>query len=96
MIIALDYDDTYTRDPETWNKVIKLFQEAGHTVICVTLRPEVMGAPVLASIGKVIGVDKCLFSNGCWKSVTAENAGYKVNVWIDDLPNMIYRPEGGF
>ena len=96
MIISVDFDDTYTKDPATWNKVIKLFQDAGHTVICVTLRPSIMGQQVLETIGKVIGEDKCIFAGGVWKSIAAENHGFKVDVWIDDLPNMIYRPDKGF
>lgn len=98
MIIAIDYDGTFAADPETFTKVIQLFQEAGHTVICVTGRSAgPMGQPVLDSIGKLIGEDKCIFAGtSLWKSIAAEKRGYTVNVWIDDIPSMIYRPSGGF
>ena len=32
MHLALDYDNTYTRDPKTWDKVISIFRQAGHKV----------------------------------------------------------------
>ena len=40
MNIALDYDDTYTLDKDTWNKVIETFIKSGHKVYCVTKRYE--------------------------------------------------------
>lgn len=88
MIIAIDYDNTYTGDPETFNKVIKLFQEAGHIVICVTARSNdgVMDLPVRNSIGKLVPV---IFAGPNWKREAALKHGYKVSVWIDDMPSMI-------
>lgn len=88
MIISIDYDSTYTADPETFNKVIGLFQQAGHTVICVTSRSPDMGEPVLASIGKLIPV---IFANGTFKKAAAHKRGYDVNVWVDDMPMTIDR-----
>lgn len=86
MIIAVDYDSTYSADPETFNKVIEVFKSAGHTVICVTARPETMGQSVLDSIGKLVPV---IFAGTEWKRKAAEKRGYKVNVWIDDMPEMV-------
>lgn len=86
MIIAVDYDNTYSADPETFDQVIKVFQAAGHTVICVTARPETMGQSVLNSIGKLVPV---VFAGVDWKREAAERRGYKVNVWIDDMPEMV-------
>ena len=86
MIIAIDYDNTYAADPPTFDKVIQTFQEVGHTVICVTARPAVMGQPVLDSIGKLVPV---VFAGARWKKEAALARGYKVDVWIDDTPNSI-------
>lgn len=87
MIIAVDYDGTYAADPNTFNKIIKLFQEAGHTVICVTGRSGgAMGDIVRATIGQLV---PCVFAGGDWKSDAAKKAGYNVSVWIDDMPGMI-------
>jgi hypothetical protein len=90
MIIAIDYDNTYSADPETFNKVITIFKEAGHTVICVTGRDGgLMGDPVRASIGKLVPI---VFAGSAWKEDAAEEKGYIVNVWIDDMPEMISPP----
>ena len=40
MIIALDYDDTYDRDPALWNHLIGLATSRGHSVVIVTMRYE--------------------------------------------------------
>lgn len=40
MIISLDYDNTYTRDPKFWLEFVKRSIDCGHTVICVTMRYE--------------------------------------------------------
>ncbi len=88
MIVAIDYDNTYTADPETFEKVIALFLAAGHTVICVTGRSNdgVMDIPVRNSIGKLVPV---IFAGPEWKADAARKMGYEVNVWVDDIPNMI-------
>jgi hydroxymethylpyrimidine pyrophosphatase-like HAD family hydrolase len=88
MIISVDYDNTYTAAPELFTQLIKLFQDAGHTVICVTGRGTDMSQPVLDSIGKLV---PCIFAGGEWKRTAAEQAGYKVNIWIDDDPSYIMK-----
>lgn len=88
MIVAVDYDNTYTAAPELFEKLIKLFQEDGHTVICVTGRGLDMSKPVMDSIGKLI---PCVFAGGEWKKDAAEKQGYKVDVWIDDNPSYIMK-----
>jgi len=40
MQIALDYDDTYTKDPSLWVKFIDNARDNGHTVVIVTARPD--------------------------------------------------------
>lgn len=87
MIIAIDYDNTYSADPESFNKVITIFKEAGHNVICVTAREDgVMGVPVCNSIGKLVPV---IFAGSISKREAAKKRGYNVDVWIDDMPAMI-------
>jgi acid phosphatase class B len=86
MILAIDYDNTYTAAPELWEQVIKLFQDAGHTVICITGRTDNMAQPVLDTIGKLVPV---IFAGKDWKRDAAKKHGYKVDVWIDDVPEMV-------
>lgn len=88
MIIAIDYDNTYTVDPEFWNKFILEAEEAGHKVICVTGRDnlEDWARSVNESIGKLCPV---VFAGSRWKREAALAQGWKVNVWIDDMPEMV-------
>lgn len=88
MIIAIDYDNTYTGDPITFNGIIDLFKAAGHTVVCVTGRDanSVMAEPVVNSIGKLVPI---VFAGKEWKRDAAIKRGYNVNIWIDDIPEMV-------
>lgn len=88
MIIAIDYDGTYSRDPQTFDTIIALLKSAGHTVICATYRSADNIQPVIDSIGKLCPV--ILAGNG-WKREAAEKAGYKVDVFVDDMPSSIER-----
>jgi hypothetical protein len=91
MIISVDFDATYTKDPKTFDEIIKLFQKAGHTVYCITLRnntPEEAN-PVLNSIGKLVPVIFCCRQ---YKRKVAEEQKIFVNVWIDDMPALIDSP----
>lgn len=40
MLIALDYDGTYTADPVFWETFIVSARVHGHTVVCITMRHE--------------------------------------------------------
>ena len=88
MIVAIDYDNTYSADPETFDKLIKVLQDAEHIVICVTGRSDdgIMGEPVKQSIGRLVPI---VFAGDEWKAYAAKRRGYDVNVWFDDMPQMI-------
>ncbi len=89
MIIAIDYDNTYTADPISFGQIISLLKDAGHTIICITNRQESDSDLVLNSIGKISGIEKCIFAGNKFKRDAAAEHGYKVNIWIDDMPEMI-------
>jgi hypothetical protein len=72
--------------PRAMESVYKLFQDAGHTLICCTGRTKELGQPVLDSVGKLIPV---VFAGGLAKREACKKRGYDVNVWIDDMPEMI-------
>lgn len=81
MIISLDYDDTYTKDPEFWTSFISMVKDFGHTVICCTLRSESewdgnLSIPVYCT-------------NGMCKRDFLVYKGIKVDIWIDDMPEGI-------
>jgi hypothetical protein len=88
MLLALDYDDTYTRDPEFWDSVITLAKQHGHSVICATMRYPHDGAEVETALGSK--VEKIIYTGRKAKHGAVYAAGYMPSVWIDDSPHWIH------
>ena len=87
MLIALDYDDTFTRHPSLWVEFIRTARSSGHEVMCVTMRHESEGEQVNRQLfGKV---NRIIFTGRKAKKRTMEFLGLKVDVWIDDCPHFI-------
>ncbi len=90
MILSLDYDDTYTRDPLFWNWVAEKAMERGHEVWCVSARHDVHMDHARHTIGRVIGADRCLGTNGKAKRDTLfKEKGVYADIWIDDMPETV-------
>jgi glycine/D-amino acid oxidase-like deaminating enzyme len=85
---AVDYDGTWTTDPEAFVAFASLLRRRGHTVIIVTSR-----ASSEYEVEKACRphVDAIVYAGRAWKRSAARNAGYEVNVWIDDMPEMVGR-----
>lgn len=86
MILALDYDGTYTKDPSLWQAIIPVFRAAGHEVFCCTMRTpaEVHSMdPALLQVVQVIPTSRKA------KGPFLEALGIPVDVWIDDNPLFI-------
>lgn len=82
MNISLDYDDTYSLDPKTWDKIIKILHKANHNVFCITKRYESLADDIKDSLDiPIIFVPK-----GKSKAVEVRERGLKIDVWIDDKP----------
>ena len=78
MLIALDYDKTYTADPALWDDFIQSAKDRGHTVKIVTMRrpDEVIEyAPV----------------DVIYTSRKAKAAVVNADIWIDDSPAWIFQ-----
>lgn len=73
MLIALDYDDTYTRDPPMWDRFIRLAIASGH-------------GDVRESIGRLCAV-YCTGRRAKLEYMT--EVGRIPDVWIDDSPMFI-------
>ena len=90
MLLALDYDQTYTRDPDYWDAVIALGITRGHRFVCITsrtyapgsTRPERTPTPAIPVV--LAGQEM--------KADAARAAGYEVHIWIDDMPGSISQP----
>lgn len=77
MTIALDYDDTYTVDPDMWNEFIFLANKFGHLVVCVTLRHKHEPVQIPATV---------FYTGRQGKLEYMQKAKVKIDVWIDDCP----------
>lgn len=89
MLIALDYDGTYTADKELWNVFIHQARLRGHEVIIATMRYEATeSAPVIADLEG--NVDKIIFTNRKAKKAAVRVAYKDPDIWIDDNPDWLY------
>ena len=83
MIISLDYDDTYTKDTEFWDKVVKLGKKHGHTFYCVTARA--MEPDNYEPKPNM----KIYCTSHEYKKKFMQNLGIDIDVWIDDTPEAL-------
>ena len=83
---AIDFDGTWTADPEAFKEIAKILKLNGHRVIIVTAR--ISGSGVVERECGAF-VDRILFSGAEYKRDFCEKNGEKVNIWIDDMPGMI-------
>jgi hypothetical protein len=88
MTIALDYDQTYTRDPDFWDEVIAAGKRRGHDFVCVTQRPNPPGSAKFERVPSIPVV--CAGEH--FKADAARAAGYRIAIWIDDMPGSIHQP----
>lgn len=86
LIIGIDYDGTFADDPVGWTEVIKLMEARGHKFICVTGRSKEMAGSVYEDINGLIPI---VFAGKDWKKVAAERHGWKIDIWIDDMPSSV-------
>lgn len=89
MIIGLDYDDTYTRDPVTWRTAMGLFKANGHTVYGVTFRHGTGQEFDTVDKSFFDVCDAVYFTGRSPKRTFMLNEGVHINVWIDDAPDLI-------
>lgn len=88
MNIAIDYDDTFTADPDLWHAFIQWATLRGHSVVCITARRKTLEnqQELMRELPK--GVD-AHFSYDEPKADFAKRNGIAVDVWIDDSPGWI-------
>ena len=90
MILSIDYDDTYTRDPLFWNWVCEEAINRGHDVWCVSARHQLHMDEVEYTIGRVIGSERCVGTNGVAKrDYLFKEKGIYADVWVDDMPDTV-------
>jgi hypothetical protein len=81
MLIALDYDGTYTADLLLWDEFIVMANGRGHKVVIATMRyshePIEVGCPVIYTERQA----KLPYLNAL---------GIKPDIWIDDNPHYLF------
>ena len=82
MLIAIDYDGTYTLDKIFWNDFIVMSRKSGHEIICPTMRYQ--SEPILDMDCKII------YTGRKAKIAYLLGLGIVPNIWIDDNPNWFY------
>ena len=87
MNIALDFDATYTEDPELWNRFIANAKLRGHTVYCVTMRSPSEGGEVEKALAA--RVDGIFYTSRELKRAFCNRNSIHIDVWIDDTPEFI-------
>ncbi len=100
MIVAFDYDGTLKRSSQIdahecamWGTIMRALQAHGHKIVIATMRTghtqdvreigEYMGWVGLHDVPVVYCGERGLKREVC------ASEGYKVDVWIDDMPGMI-------
>lgn len=91
MIIALDYDGTFTALPAEIVAFVQLLKDQGHRVICCTMRtPEEAEDmhPALTCMVEVFATSRRA------KMDFLKEQGIQPHIWIDDNPMWIYMDAG--
>lgn len=92
-VIAIDFDRTFTSDVEFWRLFIRQAVARGHTVLCVTGRTDTPYSRL--QLATVFGeatfslLTDCVFCNHSPKRLRTQQLGYKIDIWIDDMPEGI-------
>ncbi|QIG73079.1 hypothetical protein EVB99_088 [Rhizobium phage RHph_N3_19] len=86
MKIALDYDGTYTQDPEIWDLFLYNFWQRGHDVRVVTHRHAELDKIEDLPLGTQI-----IYTDGVAKKWYCEHREpfWVPDIWIDDKPKGI-------
>jgi|JI8StandDraft_1071087.scaffolds.fasta_scaffold39741_3 hypothetical protein len=96
MTIAFDIDGCWSLDPQLFSDIASMFADDGHTVIIVTGRDQ--PREKLERLGLFIGTHfegnhitlyPIIVSGSRFKEHAALDAGYNVDIWIDNEPGTI-------
>lgn len=86
MKIALDYDETFTRDPDFWKMFANFAKNVGHEVRIVTARDRTHD-----NIDERVGDIPVIYCNGVAKWFICHHfEDWDPDIWIDDKPQSVH------
>jgi hypothetical protein len=85
MKIALDFDNTYSLDPDFWDTFIETSQICGHDIMIVTGRREGVYPEDFNHFNIPVYKTKWLAKRAYMREIE----GMEIDVWIDDCPEAI-------
>ena len=93
MVISIDFDETFSKDPVMWGEFAAKSAADGNTVYMITRREDTPEnqAEIKETIGQYADAftDVLLIGAAMQKADGAKAAGIAVDVWIDDSPETI-------
>ena len=92
--VALDYDDTYTSAPEAFDALVIALKSHGHRAYFVTFRNPADFAPVCAAADR-LGIG-AIATDGVPKMKATDDLGISIDIWIDDMPEIVLGNGDGF
>ena len=90
MVLSLDYDNTFTRDPLFWTDFLEMCHRHGHVVYGVTMRYESEKDDMDPRY--LNGCYAVVFTSRQFKKDFCKKHGLNVDVWVDDMPEALYDP----
>lgn len=85
MLIAIDYDGTYTKDPDLWMRFIDDSIRSGHEVICASMRHE--SEPIDNQLSEKVRV---IYTSRKAKVKALIDININPDIWIDDSPYWLF------
>ena len=85
--IALDYDGCYTTNPNQWGVLASMCRASGDEVITVTSRQKTSENKLAMRAAGITW--PIVFAGHKPKKLAAIEAGYSIQIWIDDNPQGI-------
>jgi hypothetical protein len=89
MRIALDWDDTFTRDPDMWVQFIRLALRNKHEIRIVTMRYERELDDVRLFLARNDVPIPVIATGREQKRTFCNQLGWLPHIWIDDCPEFI-------
>lgn len=94
LIFGIDFDNTWSADPDLLALFVESLRTRGHSAVIVTGRSDVgmFGIEVQRAV-ESLGIP-IVFAARRWKRAAALEEGFKVDIWMDDMPEYIGPQDG--